>query len=513
MTTKKETLLSISICLLLLWNVIYRILVFLQFSTDFTDSDQVIMWTGVREFARGQFHEPAYFGQSYNSMMEALLASIFQNKISPSRILPLITSILALVPYMIVATICYIRKLKLQALIILALPLLFPPEYDFITSMPRGFVTGIFFAVLGSLVIYYPANKRNIFLFFFLNIIGLTLNPNAILITIPCGLFLLSLHYKKREFYIYSLFGTVIASIFPLYIWYFYEKHPLYIVHGLGEFEFTGENFQRGFSMMDKIFEYLTPLVWYQPIAFFLMILIPAVVLFLQMEKIKGFIVAGLAVIIVATLSVNKIYDADGTMFLPYSRMYLATPLAIVMFIPFIKINKWKLVLISTAVIATSSFAFKLSVLEDTITYVTDDARNGILTVAGVTDIKNDCGRLKGLSEQYGVDLILIADYDQGDSFINYGCPACEEDLPPTLSPKNERRTWRLMEEKDKINNTILIIDDTPKTKTNALASKDPVMDVVQLEGSRFLLKNNTLPTLELITKLGIKIRPFEQLN
>ena len=508
MTSKKEALLSAAICLLLLLNVVYRILVFLQFSTDFTDSDQVLMWIGVRDFSMGQFHEPAYYGQAYNSMIEALFASVFLNSISPSRILPLVTSVLALSPYFIVATICYVRKLKPQALLILALPLLFPPEYDFITSMPRGFVTGIFFATLGGLIIYFPEHKRNFFLFGFFNVIGLTLNPNAILITIPCCLYLLSIYYKDKLFYLYSLRGALVAALLPLYIWYFYKQHPLYIVHGLGNLELTTDNFLKGISMMDKHFEYITPIVWYQPVSFFVMLLIPAVILFLQRERTKSMILAALAVIILLTLSVDKIYDADGTMFFPYSRMYLAAPLAMVLFFPFIKINKWKPVLMVTVLTATGLFAFKTYVLEDTISFVTYEARFGILNIARVTDIKDNCGQLKGICKEQQVDLILIADHDQGDAFINYGCPACEEELPPTLSPKNERRTWRLVEEQDKVNKTILIIDDTQQVKLRALASTPP-MDLTQIGSNRYLLRNNTIPTLELIKRLQIKVRPF----
>lgn len=510
MTKKKELIFSFSICLLLLWNVIYRLLVFLQFSTDFTDSDQVIMWSGVRDFSLGQFHEPAYYGQAYNSMVEALFASVFLNSISPSRILPLITSILAIAPYFIVAAICFIRKLKLQALIILTLPLVLPPEYDFITSMPRGFVTGIFFTTIAaSLAMYCPEKKWSFFSFSFFSVIGITLNPNAVLMVIPCGLFLLSVQYKNKRFYKQFLAGGLIASILPLYTWYFYKQHPLYIVHGLGDLEFTMDNFLLGFSMLYKIVQYITPFIWYQPLLFFLMLLTPTVIFFLQKEKMKGLIFGTWTLIILATLSVNKIYDGDGTLFLPYSRMYLAVPVTIVLFIPFIKIDNWKPVLISIVTLASVFFLYKVNVLDETISDVTIEARHGILTVGKVTDIKDNCGRLNGLCKQYGVELVLIADYNDGDSFIDYGCPACEKELPPTLSPKNERRTWRLIEEKEKVNKTILIIDDTQKIKAAAQSAGFPETDFLKLENDKFLLRNNSLPTMELIQRLNIKVRPF----
>ncbi len=61
----------LGLCLLLLlhrWNVLH------EFGFQYPDSDQAIMWQGAVDFAQGIFHEPRFYGQDYNTMIESLFA-------------------------------------------------------------------------------------------------------------------------------------------------------------------------------------------------------------------------------------------------------------------------------------------------------------------------------------------------------------------------------------------------------------------------------------------------------
>src|SRR5687767_13455783 len=81
-----------------------RMIVLLKFGFVYTDSDQTIQWLGLKEYSQGIFHEPRFYGQAYNSMLEALFAVPFYKMGVPAHIiLPIITSLLALLPYFIIA--------------------------------------------------------------------------------------------------------------------------------------------------------------------------------------------------------------------------------------------------------------------------------------------------------------------------------------------------------------------------------------------------------------------------
>jgi hypothetical protein len=71
MNSKKQTLLF-SILVLGIIGLRYYVLV--HFGFKYSDSDQAIMWNALRNYSEGEFHEPRFYGQAYNSMLEAFLA-------------------------------------------------------------------------------------------------------------------------------------------------------------------------------------------------------------------------------------------------------------------------------------------------------------------------------------------------------------------------------------------------------------------------------------------------------
>jgi len=46
----------------------------IHFTFKYTDCDQAVMWLGAKEIMQGKFHEPCFYGQSYNPMIESLFA-------------------------------------------------------------------------------------------------------------------------------------------------------------------------------------------------------------------------------------------------------------------------------------------------------------------------------------------------------------------------------------------------------------------------------------------------------
>ena len=65
--------------------------------------------------------------------------------------LPLVTTMLTLLPFFVCSQWIFRKKSAIIGVFILSLPLLLPVEYDLITTIPRGFVTGV--ALSGSLAI------------------------------------------------------------------------------------------------------------------------------------------------------------------------------------------------------------------------------------------------------------------------------------------------------------------------------------------------------------------------
>ena len=64
---------------LLFWSFIalalyLRLWIHYNINLRIVDSDQMYLWLGVRDFSMGHFYEARYYGQNYNTFMEALFA-------------------------------------------------------------------------------------------------------------------------------------------------------------------------------------------------------------------------------------------------------------------------------------------------------------------------------------------------------------------------------------------------------------------------------------------------------
>lgn len=504
---KANIILGIAFILLLLLNFLNRVLVLQKFAFIYSDADQVMMWIGSYDFHKLEFYEPAYYGQDYNTMLEALLAAPFFGWASPVYILPIVTSVLALLPYVLLAIVYYRKQLKIQALFALAIPLMLPPEYDFITSMPRGFVTGLFFAVLASLFIYFESSKWRFFFFALFSLTAFTLNPNVILLLLPCGLFLLSENYRNKSFYVQSAIGATVGAIYPIYISYFYKHHANYVVHQLWHIKYSLYNLSVGFSDLNSFFGYITPIFWNQYI-FLLLIFIAVPLIFKIQKKQVWFIISILSIVAtMLTFGIGKIYDGDSSVFLPYARMYLAVPFMIILWVSFMEIKKWKIPAFVIIGIACCSFMHRAITMDDAVEHAMIPAKNPLLTVYTIEKSTEDCMRIHELVKKFDVNLIIVASH-WADKFISYGCTSCNTDIPLTLTPSNDRRTWRLIQEKDKVYKTLLLIDETQKIKKEALSGKKTI-SLTELGNSTFLLQNNSLSTVDLIKRLKIELRSF----
>ena len=80
-----------------------RCLVLDRFAFRYTDHDQVLMWYAATEYAHLRVHEPRFYGQNYNTMLEAAFAApLVLAGVPHAQSLPIVTSFLALSPFVLV---------------------------------------------------------------------------------------------------------------------------------------------------------------------------------------------------------------------------------------------------------------------------------------------------------------------------------------------------------------------------------------------------------------------------
>jgi hypothetical protein len=473
----------------------YRCLVLVKFGFEYTDSDQAIMWQGLQDYSNGDFHEPRFYGQAYNSMLEAFFAiPLYKLGVSPHVALPIITSAFTLFPFLGISIFAYIKKRKFIAPVILSIPILMPLNFAMVTSLSRGFIPGVFLSSIGLMAILYNLPKKFI-LFGFFAVLGFSANPNSVILTIPVALYLFWENKTSLAFYLNSFLGIIIGGAVHIWINSFYQNNPNHTIHSY-KLQFSFADLLKGVSNLDANFNQVTPLFWKNSFILLLLFFILGVLSFYKKRSSTGVFLISVPLLIVVALGINKVHDGYDSIFFSKSRMFLAFPVVIAFGLTLTKkINfRYQHFLF---VIPAFLLIFKVYTLEEKIIENTAPKSDHVIGIKKVEELKQNCEKLNNLAKEHNVDLIIIVNSYEHD-FINYGCRICENDFPKTLRPSFERRTWRLEEDENKTYKTILILDFKKKYK-----------ELEEIDYKTFLVKENKLKTMALLKQLNIECRKF----
>ncbi|MGE0637990.1 MAG: hypothetical protein AB7P01_16220, partial [Bacteroidia bacterium] len=120
------------------------------------------------------------------------------------------------------------------------------------------------------------------------------------------------------------------------------------------------------------------------------------------------------------------------------------------------------------------------------------------------SELIDECKKISAISLQNKVDLIIVNGHKYYDLYT-YGCAACIDKFPETIRPVYERRTWQLTKVENIIYKNILLID----SGRNFSEEYPDIAECADLEGF-YLLKENTMPTIELLKALKIDVRSYK---
>jgi hypothetical protein len=458
------------------------------------------MWQGTVDFADGKFYEPRFYGQPYNTMLESFLAVPFYKLGVPLKYgLPLISVLLSLFPYFILARVAFNRRSQITGILILAFVLLMPVTYDLITTLSRGFVPGI--AVAGLLFLFLFKKLRKIEWVFigFIAVISYSVNANSVLISIPVLLYLWLQHIRNGQFYVFGLIGILLGVTCHFFIQYFYVVHPKVALHNY-QLEFSWSYLKQGLSNFGLFFDNVIPvfngLGW-------LMIptsILTSIIFFSYKKPNEACVALSIPLLMIFPLLISKVSDGNDSVFFSVSRMYLGIPLVWVLLLSFIDVRSLRLTVI--ILLGSLGFAFYKATVID---FVIDKElkKNTVVGVMKNDDLISECERLSRIAKKYNVDLIVIIDHWNYD-FYNYGCAECVTHFPTTIRPSYDRRIWRLKKVASTMYSNILFID-----LNRDLASEFGNIVKLPLENGFYLIKGNKTKTIDLFTQLNLTIREF----
>ena len=423
------------------------------FGFRYTDEDQALLWYAAEEAFHGRFHEPCFFGQSYNTTMEGVLAvPLYAVGVPLPYALPIITCLLGLLPFVVLAGLAWRQDRRKLAVLLIMVPLVLPIPYGMVATMPRGFVTGLALAAPAMALFLIGRRKRDWFVASLLGVLAVTANPNACLLLVALGVYTWLTHWKKLRFYAMTLAGAAVGSAAPLGIAAFYHAHPTYDLHRHPPLEFTLKLWHEGWAKLDLYLGHFTPWTSWHAGATPLVILgamVAALLILWQWKAAVALAVAGGACVIV--LGINRVQESGTSVFLSGSRMFLAVPVlyALGLFWLGQGLDRWHLwpqvrwtglgtlILLALFIIVPRHRSYPALVREN--------LRDRTLQIYLVEDCERQARAIAEVADAQNVHMVLFA--VEHDKTMALALPALTDGRCESLFPPFERRTWRMEEE------------------------------------------------------------------
>lgn len=244
----------IAILLLLL---VYRLVIIIKYSSQYIDEDQALLWTGVSKLLKHQMLEPHFEGQNYGTMFESVLGYFFVKLGVPiNYALPIGTTLLAIIPFVICSLPLLLKNRVVGAYIILSLGFIFGWQFDLLTTMPRSFIPGFAFAVAGAIIFYYSRERYiyiSISVVFY--VIGFIFTESTISIILISVLSYVLIKKPTKKAYLYMGINFLIGSIFVLYFdFIFYKLYPEYCIYFFENNFFNIKVLLQNISNMKNVF-------------------------------------------------------------------------------------------------------------------------------------------------------------------------------------------------------------------------------------------------------------------
>jgi|GEM_PF-1399946 len=483
--------------------VLDRTITLFYFGFVYTDIDQTVMWNGAFDYSMGIFHEPFFYGQNYNFMIEALLAGpLLWINVPVYMALPLVTSFISILPFIVLAFCLRKKKKYFWAYLSLILPVFLPLQYNFLTTISRVFVGSHLFFPLLLIPLFLPTKARSVNILYISSALCFITNPSSSIIILPIFLYVYAHHYKSRSFYTRSFW---LAPFFLLYFMakYYYVIHPERAIASISGIYPTIDTFFRNLNnpnLFDNLFPFVSNWGRIYPILLAFLLIIT---LFEKKHKEALFIFSGL-LFLVFTLAIPKVFVVytDAGIFYTPSRFYIYVPILVFLSL-YIVLKHLKIMAFSVyllLLVSIISFAAKNRNIQQVVEHTISET---VFPVAKNSELLKRSNELKQIAEQYDVDLIVNNEVYWNYVFDSYTFNPLTHSGNHnnksiiSVNLRGDRRTW-IYRDTSIFNHILLNGVEIGKEHLNTL-------DYEILNNNLIFINNNDLGINDLFKKLRSK--------
>jgi len=477
--------------LALVISLIDRVHLLFNFQFDIADIDQMILWHGVKDYAAGIFHEPFFYGQDYNLMVEAFLAvPLIWLGIKPQVALPIITLLLSLLPFILFGIFFLRQQNLIAATLLFAWPAFMPIEYTMIASMPRGFVSGIAVASLASFCLQNPSSIWSNVWLAIVAPVSLWICPNSSILLAFIVPYLWTKNWKRWQFYVLPSVMLILVFILNTAAKNFYEQSQEWRVHSPWN-AYKGVWIIGAFKSMeiDAMHKYLMPLLSTHGIA-----VLPALIMLAIIAVRKNKPVAlGLTFCVLACLAAlghSRIYSGLDHVFFSYTRNWLSVPIVMALSVGLlINKNLGRVWLLSAIILAASAnMLLKSNQLQTIKVDLLQDGINRIVPYNSLSSIESRCNLIDSVADRHAADIVLFVpghiNSERVSQYYHLGCPILTSNFPPSTISKGDRLTWNFGDLGNQQHEKILVyggvqLDWIPEGVEKEHLHSDPMMILI----------------------------------
>jgi hypothetical protein len=508
---------ALPLAMCLLGVCIARVVAITLFALRFMDEDQALMWHAATDFANGHFYEPLFYAQDYASMLEALLAvPLLWLGIPCKFALPVVTAALALLPYVLLARWAWRYASPTLGLLVLALLAALPPEWDYITATPRGFVPG---GVALVPALLWLGRKRlagwqafGVHLGFGL---GYMLNPSFWLLCAPLAVYFLWHNAQKWHYWLGSILGGGLGLGLSLWAVSYYHAVPNRIIRTVPPLEFSLDTLGQSFNHLDRYLGHVSPVAWGLSVGLLVALALCGYVLFRKRNWAAGAALATFVALLVLSLGVNKTQDGLESVTYSYGRLFLALPLAIGVF------GVWALQPFTLGravpwVLGAMALGFGLAKGGVAKGYTHHLVRHHVpvMDIWEMPHFQRACHHLDSLARpftQTGQRLVVLVNADR--VALAYGCHCVQASSPQIVFTLRERRNWVLAEMDTARPQHLLVVGNYPYLDSLGQAQFTGITPLAPLPfkgpSAVTYVPGEGRTVLENCRLLGIPVRPF----
>lgn len=459
-------------------------------ANQMVDSDQPFMWLGTRDYAMGQFYEPRFYGQDYNTFFEGLVAVPFYKLGMPVYYaVPLATHLLFLTPLFVTLIFAYKAGRGWQAISAAAVLLYFTTAFDILSSLPRGFVGGLFFCS-GYIFSYLKPEKLSVHLInLTLTVIGYYITPNLLLAAAPLAFFIFYHNYKRPALYLMAILAVLEFAGLYFVFDYFYVKHPEYVVYGLVN-DFSLTYFFQNIQHLDQCFAHVSFFVEDNSIPLLVALMLMVVLTRLR-DKSLFYTWLFFLVTLLLSFFAGKTRDGSFWPYYSYSRMYMAMPLIFLQYLVMLP-YLGKTFYTSMVSMALAFESYKLLRAHDAIAYHTNHHHAKGVRITSVPTVIDAIATYKKFCVDHGVTELKISTIFWLSPYLTYGAQTIDPEFPNTEETWADRRYWVRLGKQDSHFKKFIII--SINYDFDKITQGKYPFDVTRLDDyGVFLIDNNQL--------------------